>query len=171
MNTLTRLFGPIGQTRGVAWMALQCLAACVALAGSLPCQSSPPGCDAKRLLSRPDVRHGIAQLYDQALNDDREHVMLVYSDSVDVHPNALVGRRSIRFGVPVDVVATFHVHPLGTGEAPSDPDIEGVKHLQLGRPGVCSYVVGTDHRGVRTTYEILPDGTTVLAESSWLTGQ
>jgi hypothetical protein len=157
------VFGPIRRARGVAWTALQCLAACVGLARPLLCQASPPGCDATRLLSRSDVRQGIAQLYDEARADDREHVMLVYSDSVDVHPNALIGRRTIRFGVPVETVATFHVHPLGTLAGPSDQDVEGVKRLQLGRPGVCSYVVGTDARGVRTTYEILQDGTTVLA--------
>jgi len=145
---------------------LQCLAACAALVRPLTGQTLQSGCDAARLLSRTDVRQGIVQLHDEARADDHEHVMLVYDDSVDVHPNALIGRRGIRFGVPEGTVAIFHVHPAGTIARPSDQDIEELKRLQLGRPGVCSYVLGTDGRGARTIYEVLTDGRTVLAESS-----
>lgn len=90
--------------------------------------------------------------------------MLVYPDSVDIHPNAIIAPRNIRFGVPPETIAIVHTHPPGTTEYPSPHDVDAFKRLQLDRPGVCSYVAGFAPNGQRPIYEILTDGTTVLAE-------
>jgi hypothetical protein len=123
-----------------------------------------PGCDAPHLLARSDVRQGVDELYTQSQLDGGEHVMLVFPDSVDVHPSAIVARWSIHLGVPSETIAIVHIHPAGTIEYPSRNDVNALKQLQLVRPGVCSYVAGTNPGGQRPIYEIRTDGTTVLAE-------
>jgi hypothetical protein len=155
--------GPIARWRRRGGIALSCLGAGLALAPSLASQT-PPGCDAAHLLARSDVRRGIEELYAATEVDGGEHIMLVFPDSVDVHPSAIVSRRSIHFGVPAETIAIFHTHPATTIEYPSPHDVDALRHLQLGRPGVCSYVAGTTARGQRPIYEIRTDGTTVLAE-------
>ena len=162
-----RPHGGIARWRRLAPIAITCLGAAIGLPRprSLAGQAPSPGCDAQQLLARSDVRQGVAELYEQTRMDGREHVMLVFSDSVNVHPNALVGPSSIRFGVPPETIAIFHTHPAGTIETPSPHDVDALKHLQLGRPGVCSYVAGIDGLGLRMISEILPDGRTVLAKA------
>lgn len=149
--------------RPTALLAVWCLGAGLLLARPLASQT-PPGCDATQLLARSDVRQGIGELYAETQSDGGEHVMLVFPDSVDTHPSAIVARRSVHFGVPAETIAIVHTHPAATIEYPSPNDIAELKRLQLARPGVCSYVAGTTPGGQRPVYEILPDGKTVKVE-------
>jgi hypothetical protein len=151
-------------TRQRTLLAVWCLGAPLALARPLASQT-PPGCDARDLLGRSDVRQGIGELYAETQIDGSEHVMLVFPDSVDIHPSAIVARRSVRLGVPAETIAIVHTHPAATIEYPSPNDVDALKRLQIGRPGVCSYVAGVTPAGQHPVYEILPDGKTVLVES------
>lgn len=145
-------------------MSAWCFGATVVHPRWLAAQPLPSGCDAKLLLARADVRQGLATMYAMSRVDGWEHVMLVYPDSVDIHPNAIVAPLYIRFGVPPETIAIVPTHPPGTTEYPSPHDVEAFKRLQLDRPGVCSYVAGSGPNGERPIYQIRTDGTTVLTE-------
>jgi hypothetical protein len=125
-------------------------------------QKASPGCSSNQLLSRPDVRNGVEELYRETNLDGREHVMVVLPDSVAIRPTNPHDGIHIRFAVPPDAIAIFHTHPFTHLERPSQQDIDGIKALQRAVPGMCSYVAGTIDGSSRTLYKISPDGSVVL---------